>query len=78
MKIDASTSVGVNASDQTVAAESSQLGGVVDTNLRRSTTEVPFSALADFDAEIEADRNAGRLQKIGDSSDEATSYLSRL
>lgn len=78
MKIDASTSVGVNASDQTGTAENSQLGGVVDVNLRRSTIEIPLSALADFDAEIEADRNAGRLQKLGDSSDEAATYLSRL
>ncbi|NJM36715.1 MAG: hypothetical protein HC845_01915, partial [Akkermansiaceae bacterium] len=38
---------------------------------------IPLSALASFDAEIEGDRKAGRLKKLGHSAKEAAEELSR-
>jgi len=40
--------------------------------------EIPASALAEFDAEIERDRKAGRLVKLGDTPGEAVAGLRRL
>jgi len=40
--------------------------------------EIPASALAEFDAEIERDRKAGRLVKLGDTPGEAVAALRRL
>jgi prevent-host-death family protein len=40
--------------------------------------EIPDSALAEFDAEIERDRKAGRLVKRGDTPQEAVAALRRL
>ncbi|MCE0483935.1 MAG: type II toxin-antitoxin system Phd/YefM family antitoxin [Methylacidiphilales bacterium] len=40
--------------------------------------EIPVSALAEFDAEIEQDRKAGRLGKLGNTPEEAVSTLKRL
>jgi len=40
--------------------------------------EIPISALAEFDAEIERDRKAGRLVKLGDTPEEAIAALRRL
>ena len=40
--------------------------------------EIPASALAEFDAEIERDRKAGRLVKLGDTPGEAVAALKRL
>jgi prevent-host-death family protein len=42
------------------------------------TPRIPISALADFDAEIQADRKAGRLKKLGTSAKEAAGQLSQL
>ena len=39
--------------------------------------EIPASALAKFDAEIERDRKAGRLVKLGDTPEEAVAALRR-
>ena len=39
--------------------------------------EIPASALAAFDAEIERDRKAGRLVKLGDTPGEAVAALRR-
>jgi prevent-host-death family protein len=40
--------------------------------------EIPASALAEFDAEIERDRKAGKLVKLGDTPQEAVTALKRL
>jgi len=40
--------------------------------------EIPASALAEFEAEIERDRSAGRLLKLGDTPTEAVAALRRL
>jgi prevent-host-death family protein len=40
--------------------------------------EIPASALAAFDAEIERDRKAGKLVKLGDTPQEAGAALNRL
>jgi len=40
--------------------------------------EIPASALAEFDAEIERDRKAGRLLKLGDTPEETVAALKRL
>ena len=40
--------------------------------------EIPASALADFDAEIERDRKAGRLVKLGRTPKEAVAALRQL
>jgi prevent-host-death family protein len=40
--------------------------------------EIPASALAQFDAEIERDRKNGRLVKLGDTPEEAVAALRRL
>ena len=40
--------------------------------------EIPASALAEFDAEIERDRKAGTLVKLGDTPGEAVAALRRL
>jgi len=39
--------------------------------------EIPTSALAEFDAEIERDRKAGRLVKLGNTPEEAVAALKR-
>jgi len=43
-----------------------------------ATPEIPVSALAEFDAEIERDRKAGKLVKLGDTPAEAVAALRRL
>jgi hypothetical protein len=40
--------------------------------------EIPASSLAKFEAEIERDRAAGRLVKLGDTPKEAVAKLKRL
>lgn len=40
--------------------------------------EIPAAALADFEAEIERDRKAARLIKLGDSPREAVAALQKL
>jgi len=40
--------------------------------------EIPSSALAAFDVEIERDRKAGRLVKLGDTPGKAVAALKRL
>lgn len=42
------------------------------------TPRIPESALADFEAEIEADRKSGRLGKVGSSVEEAAVNLRQL
>ncbi len=40
--------------------------------------EIPASALADFDAEIERDREAGRLVRLGNTPEETVAALRQL
>jgi prevent-host-death family protein len=40
--------------------------------------EIPLSALKKFEAEIERDRKAGKLVKLGDTPEEAVAALRRL
>jgi prevent-host-death family protein len=44
----------------------------------QAVPEIPLSALAEFDAEIERDRKAGRLIKLGDTPEETVATLRRM
>ena len=50
----------------------------ISENELSAAPEIPASALAEFDAEIERDRKAGRLVKLGDTPKEAIAALKRL
>lgn len=50
----------------------------ISENELQAIPEIPLSALAEFEAEIERDRKAGRLIKLGDTPQEAAAALRRL
>lgn len=44
----------------------------------QAVPEIPLSALAEFDAEIERDRKAGRLIQLGDTPEETVAALRKM
>jgi len=50
----------------------------ISENDLQAVPEIPLSALAEFDAEIERDRKAGRLIKLGDTPAETVAALRRM